>query len=258
MPELPDLSVFSANLNKALKGKKVKAVNAAVAKNLNVTKAALEKAIVGQTINSVYREGKELHIGFGDDTVVGLHLMLHGELYLFEKEHEHKYVILELTFGDKTGLVLTDYQKMAKVNLDPEINDAPDALAKEINFKFLKELLQSKGVVKRVLMDQDKIRGIGNAYADEILYKAGISPLSVSNMIPDDYVRALGKAIKTVLTGAEKQIRKKHPDIISGEVRDFLLIHNPEKTESPEGYAIEMTKVGGRATYYTAEQELFK
>ena len=109
-----------------------------------------------------------------------------------------------------------------------------------------------------MLLDQKIIKGIGNAYADEILWDAGISPFSVSNKIPADKLKALAASIKTILNNAEKQIKKSHPDIIKGEVRDFLLIHNSKKKTSPGGAQILQKEIGGRKTYYTNEQELYK
>jgi formamidopyrimidine-DNA glycosylase len=53
------------------------------------------------------------------------------------------------------------------------------------------------------------------------------------------------------------EILKSHPDIISGEVRDFLKIHNAKKKESPKGAPIQFKLVNSRKTYYTEEQELF-
>jgi formamidopyrimidine-DNA glycosylase len=108
------------------------------------------------------------------------------------------------------------------------------------------------------LLDQHNIRGIGNAYADEILWDAKISPFAVSNKIPEAAIKRLVKSIRSVLKDAEKQILKKDPDIISGEVRDFLPIHNSKKTHSPTGGKIISTTVNSRITYYTEEQELFE
>jgi formamidopyrimidine-DNA glycosylase len=135
---------------------------------------------------------------------------------------------------------------------------AIDALSIELNEAFLQEKLQTKAAIKNVLLDQHVIRGIGNAYADEILWDARISPFSNSNKIPAAKVKALAKSIHKVLQNAEKQIRKTHPDIISGEIRDFLLIHNSNKSHSPTGAVIHNKTVGGRKTYYTDEQELYK
>src|SRR5689334_18061181 len=167
MPELPDLQVFSSNLDKALKGKKVKKITVPVAKKLNVSTAALKKKLEGQSIKRIYREGKELMIEFTTDTL-SLHLMLHGNLYYFDDTNTNKHTIIEFLFADGKGLALTDWQKAATITLNPEPKEAPDALSPDITFSFMKDVLQSKTTVKARLMDQKVIRGIGNAYADEI------------------------------------------------------------------------------------------
>ena len=89
------------------------------------------------------------------------------------------------------------------------------------------------------------------------MWDAVISPFSVCNKISDPAIKKLAKSIKSVLHDAEKQIIKTHPETISGEVRDFLKIHNAKKTKSPTGGAIKFKIVSSRKTYYTEEQELF-
>lgn len=259
MPELPDLQVFSRNLNKLLKGKTVKEVTVPNSKKLNVPVKSLQKSLEQQKLKKIARVGKELHFEFSNGDVLGLHLMLRGQLHTFEKKNDHKHTVIALLFDDDTGLAMTDGFGQATPSLNPEERDAVDALSPDMNAAFLKEQLSStKASVKNVLLDQQIIRGIGNAYADEILWEAGISPFSAANKIPAPKVKALAKAIKDVLQKAEKQILKSHPDIISGEVRDFMAIHNPKQTHSPTGAAIEHKVVGGRKTYYTEEQELFE
>ncbi len=136
--------------------------------------------------------------------------------------------------------------------------EAPDALSNEIQADYLKQHLSKKRTtIKNFLLDQNAIRGIGNAYADEILWDARLSPFSVCNKIPDNKIKALIKSIRIVLEDAEKQLLKSHPDIITGEVRDFLNIHNSKKTHSPAGGVIYNKTVASRKTYYTEEQELF-
>lgn len=259
MPELPDLQAFSRNLNKMLAGKTLEKINVTVAGKLNVSVKELKSSLEKQKLEKVYREGKELHFRFSNENVLGLHLMLRGQLSIFKKKNEHKYTIIELLFDDDTGLALSDYQKAATPALNPAEREAPDALSKAVDFNFLKKQLQSKKTnIKTFLLDQHFIRGIGNAYADEILWDAGISPFSVCNKLSDDAIKKLVKSIKTVLQDAEKQILKTHPDIISGEVRDFLKIHNSKKTKSPTGTPIENKMINSRKSYYTEEQELFK
>lgn len=258
MPELPDLQVFSRNLGRYFNGKKLVAVKVVKGKNLRDSAAALKKAMQGSKLRAVYRSGKELRFEFNNDSVLGLHLMLHGELKLFEKKNDHKHTIIEFLFENGNGFAVTDWQGKANVKLNPEDKQGIDALDPALNAARLREILDSRSPVKTVLMDQDRIRGIGNAYADEILWKAGISPLSKSNKLPGAKISALARAIKSVLRNAEKQILKKEPGLISGEVRDFLQIHNPRSKKSPTGGTIQTAMLGGRKTYFSDEQVLFE
>jgi formamidopyrimidine-DNA glycosylase len=256
MPELPDLQAFSHNLDKKFGGKTVKEIIIVNAKKLNVSHQQLKDTLEGQKLDKVYREGKELYLKFENGDVLALHLMLHGKLFLFDGKNENKYPIIELHFTDDTGLVLTDFQGIANPTLNPEEKESPDAMA--IDADFLKtRLVKTKTNIKTVLLDQKIIRGIGNAYADEILWHAGLSPFSVSNKIPEAKLKDLTHAIHDVLKNAEKAILKSNPEIINGEVRDFMLIHNSKKTHSPKGAEIKV-KEASRKTYYTDEQELFE
>lgn len=258
MPELPDLEVFSANLTKQLSGKTLQKVNVSKNARLNVTPAVLKKTLEKQRLKEVYREGKELRFLFSDKNILGIHLMLKGKLNWFNGENPPKHTLLELIFDKDTNLALTDYQYHAMVTLNPKENVIPDALSKEVDAKFWEEQLQSKATIKNLLLDQHIVRGIGNAYADEILWAAGISPFSVAKKIPSNKIKSLANAVKKVLHDAEKKIRKAGPDIIGGEIRDFLLIHNADKKKSPSGVTIQKKMVAGRPTYYTREQELYK
>jgi formamidopyrimidine-DNA glycosylase len=258
MPELPDLQAFSKNLTTKLKGKKVMALRFPYTKKLKIPATKFSNAIEGAKIENIRRVGKELYFEFDNGNVVSLHLMLRGNMYLFDKKHEQRFPIVEFYFNDSTGLVMTDFQGQANATLNPEERDSPDAMSKDVNFKFMKALLSRKASVKNVMLDQKLIRGIGNAYADEILWDAGISPFSVSNKIPDEKIKMLVKSIRSVMTKAEKSILKSNPDIITGEVRDFLPIHNSKKKTSPTGAEIKIEVVGGRKTYYTNEQKLYK
>ncbi|SEW54385.1 DNA-formamidopyrimidine glycosylase family protein [Chitinophaga arvensicola] len=259
MPELPDLQAFKHNLEKKLLHKKLTTLTVKNAKKLHTTEKALKEALEGQPLDHIQRVGKELHFVFKNGHVLGMHLMLHGKLYFFDKENEQKYTIVELLFTGGDGLVLTDFQGAANIFLDPEPKTAPDALSKEFNESYLKEQLAKKKInIKKYLLDQHNVLGIGNAYADDILWDAKISPFSICNKIPDASIKALLKSIKKILEGAEKKILKSNPDIINGEVRDFMLVHNAKLTESPDGAPIKKDTGGGRKTYYTDEQVLFE
>ncbi|MDB4924422.1 DNA-formamidopyrimidine glycosylase family protein [Mucilaginibacter sp.] len=257
MPELPDLQAFSHNLTNIFHGKKLDKVEVIVDRKLNVSEKELQQTLSCLEVEQFKRAGKELHIIFKGGHSLGLHLMLHGQLVIFkEADTPPKNQIINLLFEDGTRLALTDFQKAATPTLDPETSSVPDALDTDTDY-LSDKLSKTKTPVKTVIMDQKIIRGIGNAYADEILWNARISPFSAANKIPKDQIKILAKSIKKVLINAEKQILKIKSDIISGEVRDFMEVHQHGKKQTSTGAAIHHKELSSRSTYYTDEQELF-
>jgi formamidopyrimidine-DNA glycosylase len=258
MPELPDLQVISHNLDKRFSGKKLERIDILYKKQFHPAASSFKKELEGRKLKKVYREGKELRFSFDGGSTMGVHLMLHGAFHDFAGKNECNHTLAELLFSAGAGLALTDPQGLSAVSLNPPEADAPDALSKSVTAAFLtKKFSSRRAAVKNVLTDQHVIRGIGNAYADEILWHAGISPFSHAGKIPQAKIRELARSIRQVLTHAEKEIRRTHPELIGGEIRDFLVIHNPHKTHSPAGAPIQTRKTTGGKTYYTAEQELF-
>ena len=259
MPELPDLEIFASNLEKRFKNKTLEKLEVVVPKKLNVSEADLKKALEGHQLQAVLREGKTLQLHFGGDHILGLHLMLHGEIQLVESDREVKFKIIEFHFKGGSGFALTDFQKMATPTLDPEQSDVPDALSKEFSLDYFSKLLSKKKIqIKQLLMDQHLIRGIGNTYADEILWDAKISPFSIAKRIPEKKVKELYKSIDDVLRKEIMELTRAIPDSFNAEVKDFLKIHNPKLKHSPTGHEIKVDKQAGRKTYYTIEQVQFE
>jgi formamidopyrimidine-DNA glycosylase len=257
MPEIPDLNIFARNLAKRLVGKQLAQINVVVPRKLKVPESVLKEALDGQHLASISREGKELHFAFENGHVLGIHLMLHGTMYWYEGKNENKFTIAELMFSDGTGLAITDWQKAVILTLDPKPSKVPDAM--DIPDGYLTAVL--KGIshpIKTTLTDGKIVRGIGNAYVDEILYAAKISPFSKANKIPENKVDVLIKAITTVLTDAEGHISKVFPDTITEKERDFLQVHLPRQKQTPAGEVILKAEIDSRKTYYTDSQELFQ
>ena len=255
MPELPDLAVMAKHLNTKLVNHTVEGIILHVDRKANASQEDLHRALVHHKVKSVYREGKELRLSIGD-SILGLHLMLHGEIRLVGKGEEVKFPILQLDFRTQS-LFLTDWQKAATPALNPETSNVPDAL--DFDIKWFADLVAKKKTdIKTVLLDQKIIRGIGNTYADEIFYHAGISPLSTANAIPAKEVDKLVNSIHQVLTEEIENISRLDPDRITGENKDFLKIHLPKTRETAKGEEILIEKKGSRKTYYTAGQTLYK
>ncbi len=256
MPELPDVEVFAKNLNKVLANKKLLKVKVVNGKKLPDTAKALAAALEGKILKHIYRSGKEFRFAFSEGTLLGLHLMLTGDLFLFEEKNDHHSTIVELYFEGKNNLALTDRMRNAWIRLDPVDRPGKDAL--DLDFEELKKIFDRKTTVKNILLDQDLIRGIGNGYSDEILWAARISPYSIASAIPDKKIKELVKIIPKVLQEATKKIDEAYPGRINDEVKEFLIIHRKVDALSPTGHPIQIDTKGSRKTYYTDEQVLYR
>ncbi|MFL5742975.1 MAG: DNA-formamidopyrimidine glycosylase family protein [Flavisolibacter sp.] len=257
MPELPDIEVFSRNLTRMYGGKKLSRIKVVNNKNIKDSQKELSKALEGEKLKEVYRSGKELRFLFAQNKIVGVHLMLTGDLIPFEGKNERKSTKVEFHFEDGMNLALTDRFKNAFIKLNPQDKEGIDALDPKLNYRFLKQALNRKAAIKNVLLDQNVIRGIGNGYSDEILWLTRISPFSKANAIPDEKIRELAKNIKKVLKKATDKIYKNYPGLVHGEVRDFMEIHTAKKDKTPTGATIKIAKRGMLKTYYTDEQILY-
>jgi len=257
MPELPDIEVFSRNLKKIYGGKKLTKIKVVNNKDIKDSQKELSKALEGQKLKDVYRSGKEMRFLFSNGKILGLHLMLTGDLIPFEGKNERKSTKVEFYFEGGNNLALTDRFKAARIKLDPEDKEGIDALDPKLNYSYLKKALNRKAAIKTVLLDQDVIRGIGNGYSDEILWQTRISPFSKANAIPDEKIKELAKNIKKVLKSATNKIYKNYPDLIHGEIRDFMDIHTKKKDKSPTGAKIKTAERGMLNTYYTDEQVMY-
>jgi formamidopyrimidine-DNA glycosylase len=257
MPELPELTVFAENLTKAVVGKTIVTATCPNNKRLTVPAGEFAAAVESAKVERVERVGKEICLHLSSGAFLWIHLMLKGGFLLTKKEEAAKLddLVLALTFSDGSALAVTDPRGMAKVALKKSAAaKAPDAL--ELTAEFLKAEFRKKpkSLAKAFLIDQERIGGIGNAYSDEILWLAGVSPKSVVGKLPPEAVEALAQAIPAVLNEAMQEIRKRRPDTIAGEIREFLKVHVPGKKASPTGGRIIKEQIGGKTTYYTDEQ----
>ena len=261
MPELPDLHIYSQNLKKRILNKKIASVTIGNPYKVNSPDSFCEK-LTGTSIEDIVREGKELHFLLANKNSFSVHLMLSGKFSICSQDEAGKIGsrIISLFFEDSQAFVTADYQGLCRVNLNPKIlSTVPDALSKAFTIDYFLGLAKKNAYknVKAVLIDQKLIRGIGNAYVDEILWKAGISPESVLGKIPGEKLQDLFQAIPFVLNEAIQTIRKIAPDIISGEERGFLKVHNPRRQVTEDGDRIIKKTVATKTTYFTEKQELY-
>lgn len=259
MPELPDLTIFAESLRKRVLDKEICEVLCHKRQNLNATPELFETSLKLHKLTTITRIGKELLFCLDTGGKFTVHLMLAGGFRLCGEKDRISFPLVTITFDNNESLVIFDPKFLARITLEPDLkNRAIDAL--DVTSDYLEGAFQKKPrmAVKTLLLDQKILAGIGNAYSDEILWDARISPISEVGKIPKEAIIQLESSIKSVLTAATDHLRKNHSGIMSGEVRDFLSVHNPKAKNSPTGHPIIIQQIASKKTYYTEEQILYK
>ncbi|MDJ1466237.1 DNA-formamidopyrimidine glycosylase family protein [Xanthocytophaga flava] len=255
MPELPDLTVFSENLTKVFKGKTLTSVRIFHGKRCD-TSQVFEEKVLNKTLSEVKTIGKEMFFHFGEDVHFGVHLMLKGGTAISEELESISYKIAAFGFNDGKFVVITDPQRWAKVIVNLAKDSTPDALLGSLTLDDFKSALRRfhGKPVKAFLIDQAVMKGIGNAYADEILYDVKVDPASLCNKLPDEIIVSLHKQIPVTLQWGVNEIRKLTPDAVSGEGRAFMKVHRKDLDKTTTGFVIQQKDVAGKTSYFTAEQ----
>lgn len=112
MPELPDVEVFTRNLNKVFAGEKLKRIKIVNGKKLAERQMTINRSLKGRKLERIYRSGKEMRFQFSKKRLLGLHLMLTGDVFIFEGKNTHKFTIAEMYFdGGKEPCTYRPYEK---------------------------------------------------------------------------------------------------------------------------------------------------
>lgn len=256
MPELPSLEMFKKYFDSTSLQQEIKKVDMKSPEILvDTTPKELQKALEGHLFLASKRYGKYLFCQLNSGYFLILHFGMTGYLKYFQK-NEPKHIRLLIIFQNGHQLALDDMRKFGKVGLTPdpdtfvkEKNLGPDALA--IDLKTFKEIFKGrKGTIKPLIMNQNFIAGIGNLYADEILYQSGIHPLTKADHLNQDKLKTLYVAMKKVLNVAIK-----HLDQPENMPSSFLLAHRYPGGECPSGGMMEILKVAGRTTYFCPDYQ---
>jgi len=261
MPELPDLYVYAKNLSKHLLSKKITRVMTFNEKKINVPSAKFIETITDAHFVDILQDGKEIKFVLSNGNAFYIHLMLMGKFTLEQSIDPLLYnKIISIFFEDNHVLTISDEQHYAKITLNPAPKTAPDALSDDFSYSYFLSLVlaSSRKNIKSMLLDQKSIRGIGNAYVDEILYNADISPKSKTGKIPEDRIEILFNQIKETLQWGIDSIIYNTPNIITGETRSFMKVHNRRLKQTRKGERIIVEKVVSKKTYYTYSQKLYE
>ena len=262
MPELPDLEVFKENVYKKLTSKRLVSINIYHHQKVTTPQNVLTEELKDRELTAINRFGKELLFDFEEGKILAVHLMLNGRISIVndvDAVANIKFKILALNF-EKESIVFSDMGGLCTIKYKPVSDGVPDALGTDFTLEYFFNIAHKKSNmnIKAFLINQKIVKGIGNAYVDEILWRARISPHSKVGKIPEEVLVELYHAIDTVLKEAVDSIKAIAPDIISGEERSFLQVHNKSKKQTETGFPIMVERIASKTTYYTKEQIFYQ
>jgi len=220
MPELPEVETIASQLNKTLKNLEIKEVFLNWPKLVKGIKPEdFKKLLKNKKILKVWRRAKNILIELDSNLILLIHLKLTGRILYGEKEFVLKdpYIRFYLVFDNKKIMALSDLRKFAKVVLFKKdqlnkIEDlkgiGPEPLEKTFTLEKFTALINQnkkrKKAIKEILMDQKIIAGIGNIYANEILWEAKINPFKSARELTEEEIKKLFLSIKKILSVAIK------------------------------------------------------
>ncbi len=264
MPELPDIVVYVEQLQRRIVGNCLERVRVASPFLVRSVDPPVE-AVAGREVRRVFRIGKRIVMGLSEELFVVLHLMIAGRL-LWTKRGARppgKIGLAAFDFADGT-LLLTEAGTKKRASLhvvrgkaaltahDPgglEVLDA-DLPA------FHGALRRESHTLKRALTDPRLFSGIGNAYSDEILHAARLSPVALTGRLNDDEIRRLYDAAREVLAAWTARLREHFKDRFPGRgkvtaFREGFTVHGRYGKPCPTcGTAVQRIRYAENETHY--------
>jgi len=264
--ELPELTVYAEALAPRLVGYRLVGVTAHQARALRgVTEEAFVAAVRGRTVAEVARRGKTLAIGLDGGPRVDVHLMLGGAPFWLDPGESVAVPLPVLTleredgarlvFSDESFDLLKPGEAKMWTGLDRRERGGLDPTGPGFTPVALRALCARNKLwpIKTVLCDQRLIAGLGNAYADEILWEARIKPRRTASLMSEEEIARVHAATGVTLAAATEALRARvGAGPLRGEPkRDFLHVHHRARKRCPRcGTSIQVESLRDRSTYW--------
>lgn len=207
MPELPEVETYVRELAPELMGRTVTAARVFWPRTIAEPLAEEFPArLAGLSFESFDRRGKYMLLGMNDGSTLLVHLRMTGKLLILPGEsgrNPHTHVVVELDNG--STLHYNDPRKFGRIWLVPDRKTVlaklgPEPLLADFRVDHFAERLKGRSApIKSLLLDQRLVAGVGNIYADESLFRAGIHPARAGGSLTLDEITRLHAAIRTVL-----------------------------------------------------------
>lgn len=275
MPELPEVETLRRDLEREVVGKRIRSVEVHGLRSIrrHRTKKQFIERLEGRRITGVERKGKYLLVRLDSPDVLVVHLGMSGQLLRARGPKDpvvrHTHVIITFSAGGQLRYV--DPRTFGELfvteaeHLNEEVPELAhlgfDALEHAMSWVAFAEMLRARRAkLKPLLMDQRFVAGIGNVYADEILFAAGLRHDRLSDSLSSQEVRRLYRAMVETLQEAIRHrgsslADEQYRDLF-GETGDYQLLH---KVYDREGQPcrrcrspIVREKVNGRSTFFCA------
>ncbi len=278
MPELPEVETIKMQLESKIVGRKILGVKVLLPKIFEGDK----KDIVGATITGVSRRAKILLANLDNGRAIAVHLKMTGQLVFgttsaetvsfsqgiplagFSLPGKTTHVIFDLSDGGK--LFFNDNRQFGWVRVVDESGQrqlhekhGPEPFSKEFTADYLYSICQKWGrPIKLLLMEQDKIAGIGNIYANEALWCSEISPMKRGRELDKEHVEKLYRCILEVLEMGIKYQGSSAKDETyinalgeKGSAQEHFNVYQRQGQKCPRGDGtITMSRIGGRGTFF--------
>ena len=262
MPELPEVQTVLDTLELRIKDREIKDIKILYKPIIVGDPKQFRKRLLGQHFRDFKRRGKYLLFEMDDLTLVS-HLRMEGKYFTIDETvplSKHDHVIFYL--DDGTQLRYNDVRKFGRMELiekDDEYRDfkdlGPEPFSNEFSVRYCREYLKNKKLpIKQVLLDQSFVAGIGNIYADEILFAIRTDPRTRACELDDEQLKDLisqtRKILKKAIKAGGTTIRSYTSSLgVTGRFQLSLNVHTMKECPICHGPIRKIT-VGGRGTYY--------
>ena len=274
MPELPEVETIRRDLQGEVIGRKIKLVEVRNGRTVRRHPSAKQfrAQLEGHVIGAINRAGNFILIVLDDGSTLVVHLGMSGQLHRVKNVKEpkvpHTQVVVTFTQGGQIRLVDPNAAGELFVSAAPAEGERALPELADLGFDPLEEIMSwekfwvllssHKAALKPLLMDQDFVAGIGNLYADEILFAAGLRYDRLSNSLSSQEVRRLYRSMVETLTEA---VKRRGSSLADEQYRDLFgavgEYQEQHQAYDREGQAcrrcrsvIVKVKSGGRSTYF--------
>ena len=269
MPELPEVETVRRSLLPVILDKTIQSVDIRYERILqHIAPGDFQKKLKGNRFLDLNRRGKYLIFSLEHQLELVAHLRMTGRLIYYSDAHipMAKHTSVVFGFSPEGALRFEDVRKFGTLDLVPaghygQIKGLEslgvEPLSDDFSPDFLRELIRERGTkIKALLLDQRKIAGLGNIYADESLFLAGLHPERPANSLSDGEIGRLHHAIQEVLREAIASQGTTLRDYRTGYGREGsfqnkLQIYGKKGGKCPRcGVDLEHRKVAGRTSHF--------